>query len=136
MQLFQEARKEVFTNRLCRSAFRSTGIYPYNPDAVLKNLPELNADENRITGGTLAPAPDKLPVTPESAVATNSTLKTPPPKQWNFKLLPPTSPHNAIRVKQHVEVVLEEFDSLECQGVELEPGIRERVRQLTKSAHM
>ena len=44
MQLFQEARKGVFTNRLRRSAFRSTGIYPYNPDAVLKNLPELNAD--------------------------------------------------------------------------------------------
>ena len=117
----------MFTNRLCRSAFRSTGIYPYNPDAVLKNLPELDAD--RIAGGTPASALDELPVTPGSA-------KTPPPKRRNLKLLPPTTPHNAIRVKQHVEVVLEEFDSLECQGVELEPGIRERVRQLTKSAHM
>ena len=110
----------MFTNRLCRSAFRSTGIYPYNPDAVLKNLPELNADENRIT---LVPAPDELPATP-------------PPKQKNLKPSPPTTPYNAIRVKQHVEVVLEEFDSLECQGVELEPGIRERAQQLAKSAHM
>ena len=136
MQLFQEARKEAFTNRLWRSAFRSTGIYPYNPDAVLKNLPGLNADENRITGGTLAPAPDKLLVTAESAMATNSTLNTPPPNQRNFKLLPPTAPHSAIRVKRHVEAVPEEPDSLECQGVELEPGIRERVGQLAKSAHM
>ena len=39
MQLFQEARTEVFTNRLCRSAFRSTGIYPYNPKAVLRTFP-------------------------------------------------------------------------------------------------
>jgi len=45
MQLFQEARKEVFTNWLCRSAF-STGIYPYNP---FKNLPEFEPDENRIS---------------------------------------------------------------------------------------
>jgi len=47
IQIFQEARK-MFTNRLCRIALRSTGIYPHNPDAVLKSLPELNADENRI----------------------------------------------------------------------------------------
>jgi hypothetical protein len=48
MQLFQEARREVFTNRLCRSAFRSTGIHLYNPEAVLKNIPELKTTENSI----------------------------------------------------------------------------------------
>ena len=140
MQLFQEARKGVFTNRLCRSAFRSTGIYPYNPDAVLKNLPELNADENRIgTRPPTTPSPtsdESASATGSTVVATNPALKTPPPERTARKDLPPTTPHNAIGVKQHVEVGLEEFDSLGCQGVELESGIRERVQQLAKSAPM
>jgi hypothetical protein len=99
MQLFQEAPREVFTNRLCRSAFRSTGIHPYNPDAVLKNIPELKTTENRI--GT-PPAPD------------GSTSMT--PKRTTQELLPPLTPHNAIGVKEHAAVVLQEFDSLACQG--------------------
>ena len=45
----QEVRKELFTNRLCR-AFRATGIYPYNPAAMLKFLPELKANEDRVAG--------------------------------------------------------------------------------------
>jgi len=117
MQLFQEARKEVFTNRLCRSAFRSTGIHP---DAVLKNIPELKTTENRI--GT-PPAPDgSTPMTPSKRTTQEVPL--------------PSTPHNAIGVKEHAAVVLQEFDSLACQGVDIESGVRERVQQLAKSAHM
>jgi len=39
-------------------------------------------------------------------------------------------------VKRHAELLLQEFDSLNCQGVELESDSRERVQQLEKSAHM
>ena len=100
MQLFQEAHKEVFTNRLCRSAFRSTGIYPYNPDAILKNLPELNADENCIgTHPPTAPSPtpdESTSTTSSTVMATNPAPKTPPPKRMIRKDLPPITPHNAI----------------------------------------
>jgi hypothetical protein len=72
MQLFQEARKEVFTNRLCRSAFRSTGIYPYNPEAVLKNLPELKPDENRISNSELISAMSSTATTSLPSASTAS----------------------------------------------------------------
>ena len=39
-------------------------------------------------------------------------------------------------MKRHAELLLQEFDSLNCQGVELESGSRERVQQLAQSAHM
>jgi len=45
----QEVRKELFTNHLCR-AFCATGIYPYNPAAMLKVLLELKANEDRVAG--------------------------------------------------------------------------------------
>jgi len=73
MQLFQEACKEVSTNRLCRSAFRSTGIYLYNSEAVLKNLPELKPDENRISNSELISA--------MSSTATTSPLQLVLPAQ-------------------------------------------------------
>ena len=113
-------------------------ISTFGLDAVLKNLPELNADENRIgTHPSTTPSPtsdESTSATSFTVVATNPAPKTPPPKRMTQKDLPPTTPHNAIGVKQHVEVVLEEFDSLGCQGVELESSIRERVQQLAKSA--
>ena len=49
MRLFRGARGWVFANRLCRSSFRSSGIYPYNPEAALKIKP----DENRISSSEL-----------------------------------------------------------------------------------
>ena len=114
-------------------------ISTFGLDAVLKNLPELNADENRIGTHPSTPSPtsdESTSATSFTVVATNPAPKTPPPKRMTRKDLPPTTPHNAIGVKQHVEVVLEEFDSLGCQGVELESSIRERVQQLAKSAYM
>ena len=135
MQLFQEARKEVFTNRP-RSAFRSTGIYPYNPEAVLKNLPELKPDENRISNSELISAMSSTATTsPPSASTASPTPQTPPPNR-TINLLPPTTPHNAIGVKRHAELRLQEFDSLNCQGGELVSGSRERVQQLAQSAHV
>jgi len=136
MQLFQEARKEVFTNRLCRSAFCSTGIYPYNHEAVLKNLPELKPDENRISNSELISAVSSTATTsPPSASTASPTPQTPPPNR-TIDLLPPAAPHNAIGVKRHAELLLQEFGSPNCQGVELESDSRERVQQLAKSAHM
>jgi len=102
MQLFQEARKEVFTNRL-RSAFHSTGTYPYNPEAVLKNLPELQPDENR------SYLQQRIDFSNKFTTSTASpTPQTPPPKRTR-DLLPPTTPHNAIGVKRHAELLLQEF---------------------------
>jgi len=65
---------------------------------------------------------------------TELVLRTPPKR--SLSLLPPTTPHNAIGLKEHKEALLREFDSLEYQGVELQPGTRERVQQMTKSAQM
>ena len=102
-------------------------ISSFGLDAVLKNLFELNADENPISTHpptTPSPASDEsTSATSSTVVAANPAPKTPPPKRMTRKDLLPTTPHNAIGVKQHVEVVLEEFGSLGCQGVELESGI-------------
>jgi len=82
-QLFQEARKEVFTHRLCRCAFRSTGIYPYNPEAVLKNLPELKPGENCISNNELISAMSSAATTsPPSASTASPTPQTPPPNRY------------------------------------------------------
>jgi hypothetical protein len=99
MQLFQEARREVFTNRLCRSAFRSTDIHPFNYNAVLKNIPELKTTENHIS----------RPLAPNGS---NSVI---PPKRTTRGLLPSLTPYNRIRVKEYTAIVLQEFISLACQ---------------------
>jgi len=106
--LTHPCKEEIAAGEL--SVFRSTGIYPYNTDADLKNLPELNTNENRT--GTPVPNEPTSTATSSTAVATDPTPKTPPPKRTT-DLLPHTTPHNAIGVKYHVEVVLEEFDSLD-----------------------
>ena len=61
LELFQVAEKSVLTPRLCRTAFRKTGVYPYNPQAVLKDLPELRTHENR-TAGTKFTADSAIPM--------------------------------------------------------------------------
>jgi len=132
MQLFQEARKEVFTNRLCRSAFRSTGIYPYNP---LKTFPNLSRMRSYLQQLMISAMSSTATTSPPSASTASPTPQT-PPRNRTINLLPPTTPHNAIGVKRHAELHLQEFDSLNCQGVELESGSRERVQQLAQSAHM
>ena len=103
MQLFQEARKELFANRLRRSASR---IYPYNLEAVLKNLPELKPDENRISNTELISA--KSSTSPPSISTASPTPQTSPPNRTRG-LLPPTTFHNAIEVKRRAELFLKEL---------------------------
>ena len=90
---------------------------------MLKDLPDLKVNDDRVAG-----------MHHEDDSNTELVLRTPPKR--SLSLLPPTTPHNAIGLKEHKEALLREFDSLEYQGVELQPGTRERVQQMTKSAQM
>ena len=133
MELFQVARKKTMTERTCRGAFRKTGIYPFNPKAVLDEIPLKEIEKGRLTE--------------PSDGDTTST-----PKQKRKAPAPIDTPHNTAAVQSHVVAVLDELDSLAVQGIYSDHhdehifncmiGIpigtptRNRVLQLGKSARM
>lgn len=114
MENFQIARKEMMTERHCRSAFRQAGIYPFNPDRVIKELSERKANEARI-----------------DAVNTETTTAT------AVEIIAAT-PHNTRAVRGHVSVLLDVLDTLEAQvqGIAIDTPNSNRVKQLGKSAEM
>jgi len=145
MDLFQTARKEVMTIRNCRSAFRATGIYPYNPELVLKALPqqgthsalisesEVQVDSpvgNSHRGGTAAIAQDSNMENPSKATTFDFTKI--PSSLRRFR----TTPHNTSTVQSHVVNILDQLTELEVDGVSIDTPIRSRVLQLGKSAQM
>jgi len=101
MQLFQEARKEVFANRLSKS-------FPFNWH--ISRFPNLiKPDENRISNSELISAISSTATTsPPSTSTASPTPQTSPPNRTRG-LLPPTTLHNAIRVKRHAELFLQEL---------------------------
>lgn len=145
MELFQKARREVMTIRNCRSAFRATGIYPYNPQLVLKALPQqgthsaLISESKARVGGTLDNSqkqetagivPDlDIEEPPQSTVSNSSEI---PFSLQQF----PTTPHNPSTIQSHVVTRLDQLTELEVEGVPIDSPIRKRVLQLGKSAQM
>ena len=120
MELFQVARKKTMTERTCRGAFRKTGIYPFNPKALLD---EVTLKE--IEKGRLMPAENS-----SSSPATTPTRNPAAQRQLV------NTPHNTAAVQSHVAAVLDELDSLAVQGIPISTPTRNRVLQLGKSARM
>ena len=101
MELFQIARKNTMTERTCRSAFRKAGVYPFNPKAVLDEIPLKEIEKGRLTDPPLAPAAD-------------STT----PKQKGKALAPRSiTSHNIAAVQSHLIAVLDKLNSLAVQGI-------------------
>ena len=110
------------TERTCRGAFRKAGVYPFNPKAVLDEIPLKEIEKGRLTEPP--PAADSTPAT-HSTPAADSTpaVDSTTPKQKGLgKALAPQAgpidtPHNTAAVQSHVVAVLDELDSLAVQGI-------------------
>ena len=117
------------TERTCRGAFRKTGIYPFNPKAVLDEVPLKEIEKGRLT-----------PAEPTGIIPVNITETTPGPKQKSrnpaAQHQPAETPHNTAAVQSHVIAVLDELDSLAVQGIPISTPTRNRILQLGKSARM
>ena len=104
MELFQVARKKTMTERTCRGAFRKAGIYPFNPKAVLDEIPLKEVEKGRLTEPS------------DGDLAADTTFQV-APKQKQKAPAPIDTPHNTAAVQSHVVAVLDELDSLAVQGI-------------------
>ena len=134
------------TIRNCRSAFRATGIYPYNPLLVLKALPQqgthsalISESEVRVgsaignsqTQGAAGGIASGSDIEDLPKATTMDSLEIPSSLQ-HF----PTTPHNTSTIQSHVVTILDQLTELEVDGVSIDSPIRKRVLQLGKSAQM
>ena len=119
MELFQVARKKTMTEQTYRGAFCKTGIYPFNPKAVLDEVPLKEIEKNRLT-----------PAVPATTPSPKQKARNPAEPR------PVNTPHNTAAVQSHVAAVLDELDSLAVQGIPISIPTRNRVLQLGKSAKM
>ena len=92
------------TERTCRGAFRKARIYPFNPKAVLAEIPLEGVEKGRLTEPI--PAADTDTTTPKQKKA-----RAPAPTDT------PVTPHNTAAVQSHVVAVLDELDSIAVQGI-------------------
>ena len=95
--------------RTCRGAFRKAGIYPFNPKAVLDEIPLKEIEKGRLTepsDGDLA----NLLATPAADTTFTSNQKQKAPA-------PVDTPQNTAAVQSHVVAVLDEHDTLAVQGI-------------------
>ena len=113
----------------CRSAFQATAIFPYNPQLVLKTLPQQrtysalisereirvrsaigNSHTQEATGSIFlnSDIEDPLQTTPLDSPEIPSSLQ-------HF----PTTPHNPSTIQSHVVNILDQLTDLEVDGVSI-----------------
>jgi len=124
------------TIRNCRSPFRATGIYPYNPELILKALPQqgthsalISEREVRVESlvgkghraGTAAVTLDSNMENPWMATIFDSTEIPSSLRQF------PTTPHNTSTIQSYVVNILDQLTELEVDGVSIDTPIRSRV---------
>lgn len=56
--MIHKVREKAFTQRIIRSSFRSRGIYPFNPEAILAPLRRLESEGTPLRIFTPSPPPD------------------------------------------------------------------------------
>ena len=97
-----------------RGAFHKTGIYPFNPKAVLDEVPLKEIEKGRLTPAE--PTGNSSPAT--GIIPANITVTTPGPKQKArnpaAQHQPAETPHNTAAVQSHVIAVLDECSSGYC----------------------
>ena len=126
------------TERTCRGAFRKAGIYPFNPKAVLDEVPFKEIEMGRLEEATQTepttgmmpadhtrpalprpppPLPGPLSPIPPLAPSTVKVMATVTPNrmQGHPLVLHVDTPHNTAAVRSHVVAVLDELDSLTVQ---------------------
>ena len=80
------------------------GVYPFNPKAVLDEIPLKEIEKGRLTE-------------PPPAADSTTPKQKGPGKALAPQAGPIDAPHNTAAVQSHVVAVLDELDSLEVQGI-------------------
>jgi hypothetical protein len=93
LNAYQDMRNRTFTTETIMSAWRKTGLYPFNPNIVIEKLKVYEPDKIQ---------PPEVPMTPKTAYCTHSSLAIPPfyptdvPRP--FQSIPTTGNREAHRV--------------------------------------